>query len=403
MRTYRELFGIREFRTLFVSRCFVMGGVVLSSLALGTVVFETTGSPLLTSLALFGGPLVQLVTSHVLLASADLLRPRFAIVLVGVVSAVTDVLQLIPGLHWGWRFALLAAGYVVIAATSGTVIALLSDIVPPDGFVLARATMNIAVGGMQVIGYGIGAVLLAMLTTTRLFALSATLTLVAVLVARFGLADPPPRATGKVVARTRAVNRVLLGSRVVRPVYLSLWVPNGLIVGCEALLIPYAAEHAGYLFAATAAGMLLGDVVVGRFVPEAVRDRLVEPLRLLLAVPYLAFFLVPAVPVAAALGFVASVGYAAALPLQERLITHTDPGQRGQVFGLAGTGMMVMQSVGAVLGGGLAQWVGRGTSGVGEVMGVLAVLSVLVTLALTPGLRRSAIGRAQASPHHGWR
>ena len=117
-----------------------------------------------------------------------------------------------------------------------------------------------------------------------------------------------------------------------------MWVPNGLIVGCEALFVPFAGERAGYLFAVTAAGMLLGDIVVGRFLAVALRDRLIGPLRLLLAVPYLAFFLVPSLPYAAALAFVASVGYSASLPLQERLVTHTDGQARGQVFGLQGTG-----------------------------------------------------------------
>ena len=123
--------------------------------------------------------------------------------------------------------------------------------------------------------------------------------------------------------RSRAVNRLLLGSSTLRPVYLALWVPNGLVVGCEALIVPYAGRAAGYLFAATAVGMLAGDVLMGRVVPPPLRDRLVEPARLLLAVPWLAFFLQPSIPLACALAAVASVGYCASLPLQERLVTRT--------------------------------------------------------------------------------
>ena len=70
-----------------------------------------------------------------------------------------------------------------------------------------------------------------------------------------------------------------------RPVYLALWVPNGLVVGCEALIVPFAGDGAGFLFAATAVGMLVGDVLMGRLVPPQWRDRLVEPARFLLAVP----------------------------------------------------------------------------------------------------------------------
>jgi len=253
--------------------------------------------------------------------------------------------------------------------------------------------MNIAVGGMQIVGYGIGGLLLIAFTTTQLFLGAAGALLVAVLLLRLGLSDHPPRHAGEsVVKRTREVNRRLLGSRVVRPIYLTLWVPNGLIVGCEALFVPFAGERAGYLFAVTAAGMLLGDVVVGRFLAVAVRDRLIGPLRLLLAVPYLGFFLVPSLPYAASLAFVASVGYSASLPLQERLVSHTDGQARGQVFGLQGTGLMVGQALGALLGGAVASALGVGPTAAAHAMGAMAVASVVVSIALTPGLRRSRPG-----------
>jgi len=390
VRTYREIFGIREFRVLFVARLFFMAGVVVSGLALGTLVYATTGSPVLTALALFGGPLVQLVSSHWLLATADLVRPRRAMLWVGVTAGATDLVQAVPGLAWGWRFALLAVGYVVAAATSGTVIGLLSDIVPAEAFVLGRATLNLTVGGMQVLGNAIGAVLLLVMTTTHLFLLSGTVSIVGALIARIGLRDHPPRATGRVLERTRAVNRALLGSAVVRPVYLMMWVPNGLVVGCEAVFIPYAGRHAGWLFGAGAAGMLLGDVVVGRVVRPDRRDRLTIPLRLLLALPFLAFVGHPPLWLAALLAFVASAGYPAALPIQERLVGHTDPGSRGQVFGLAGTGLMLGQSAGALIAGAVAQRLGAGSVAAGRTMVVMAVLSLGATALLVPGFRRSA-------------
>jgi len=72
---------------------------------------------------------------------------------------------------------------------------------------------------------------------------------------------------GGVVQRTVAVNRRLLCSPITRPLYIALWVPNGLVVGCESLFVPYgnaaSAGHgslAGWLFASTAAGMMAGDL-----------------------------------------------------------------------------------------------------------------------------------------------
>ncbi|MEW1951887.1 hypothetical protein [Terrabacter sp. NPDC080008] len=393
MTTYRQLFAVPEFRVLFLVQCLNIGSYAVASLALGTITFTATGSPVLTALAMFGAPLMRIVGQTLFGSGSDLVRPRTALVVVATTTLVTDLLQALPGLAWGWRFVLLAVGPLVTSALGGSMIALVSDILPPDGFILGRATMNIAVGGMQIVGYGVGGLLLIRFTTTQLFLGSAAALLVAVLLLRLGLSDHPPRHSGaSVVRRTREVNRALLGSRVLRPIYLTLWVPNGLIVGCEALFVPFAGERAGYLFAVTAAGMLVGDVVVGRFLPVAVRDRLIGPLRLLLAVPYLGFFAVPSLPYAAALAFVASAGYSASLPLQERLVTHTDGAARGQVFGLQGTGLMVGQAVGALLGGTVAGALGVGPAAAAQAMGVMAVASVLVSVALTPGLRRSRPG-----------
>jgi predicted MFS family arabinose efflux permease len=393
VRTYRQLFAVREFRVLFVVQCLNIGSYAVASLALGTITFEATGSPVLTALAMFGAPLLRLVGQSLFGSGSDLVRPRTALVLVVSASLVADLLQAIPHLGWGWRFVLLALPPLVTSALGGSMMALVSDILPPDGFILGRATMNIAVGGMQIVGFGIGGLLLARFTTTQLFLGSAAALLVAVVLLRLGLSDHPPRAvTTSLVKRTREVNRRLLGSRVVRPIYLTLWVPNGLIVGCEALFVPFAGERAGYLFAVSAAGMLIGDVVVGRFVPTALRDRLIGPLRFLLAVPYLGFFLIPALPYAAALAFVASAGYAASLPLQERLVTHTDGEMRGQVFGLQSTGLMVGQALGALLGGATAAALGVGPEAAAQAMGLMALASLVVSLALIPGLRRSRLG-----------
>ena len=393
VKTYRQLFAIREFRVLFLVQCINIGSYAVASLALGTITFAATGSPVLTALAMFGAPLMRIVGQTLFGSGSDLVRPRTALVLVVGTTLVTDLLQALPGLAWGWRFALLAVGPLITSALGGSMMALVSDILPPDGFILGRATMNIAVGGMQIVGYGVGGLLLISFTTTQLFLGAAAALFVAVLLLRLGLSDHPPRNAGaSLVRRTREVNRALLGSRVIRPLYLTMWVPNGLIVGCEALFVPFAGERAGYLFAVTAAGMLLGDVVVGRFLAVTVRDRLIGPLRLLLAVPYLAFFLVPSLPYAASLAFVASVGYSASLPLQERLVSHTDGQARGQVFGLQGTGLMVGQALGALLGGAVAAALGVGPTAAAHAMGAMAVASVVVSIALTPGLRRSRPG-----------
>jgi MFS family permease len=392
MRTYRELFAVPEFRVLFTTTSLNVAAGSVGSLALGTLVYAETRSPLLSAFVMFGGPLVRLTTSWFLLSLADLWRPRTALMLGAGVMAVGDALQAVPDLAMPVRLVLLVVPWILLSATGGSMIALVSEIVPEGSFVFARATVNIAVGVMQIVGFGLGGLLLLSFTTSQLFLGAAATCVVVLLLVRFGLRDHPPRATGPAVRRSRAVNRLLLGSRTLRPVYLALWVPNGLVVGCEALIVPYAGEGAGFLFAATAVGMLAGDVLMGRVVPPVWRDRLVEPARLLLALPWLAFPLQPSLSVACALAAVASVGYCASLPLQERLVTWTAADIRGQVLGLHSLGMMSMQGVGALLAGAVATMLGADARAAGLAIGVMAGASLLVTISLVPGLRRSRQG-----------
>jgi hypothetical protein len=392
--TYRSLFAIREFRVLFANRCFVVISVAASGLALATITYQATRSAVLSGLSLFGGPLVSLVVSQLLLASSDRVRPRTALICQMAALLVCDALQLLPGMPWQARFGLLAIPYAVNAMFAGTRWVLTREIVPDGSYILARSTMNLA-EGMQVVGYGVGGLALLWLSPRSLFGFAALADLVALASVRLGIRARPARTargsgTG-MVRRTAAVNRRLLSSPVTRPLYLALWVPNGLIVGCESLFVPYGHSGSGHgavtgwLFAATAAGAMAGEVLVGRFVPPGTRDRFIGPLRLLLAVPYLLFFLAPPVPVAVPLGFLASAGYAASLPLQDRLIRHTDDAIQGQVLGLHVNGMLLWQALGALIAGTVAAWLPPAAA-----MGTMAAASTAVTLLLVPGLRRSA-------------
>ena len=393
MRTYRELFAVAEFRAIFAAQCLANAAAAAGSLALGTVTYAATGNAVLSGLSMFGGPLIRLAASWFTSSAADLVRPRQALTAAAAVTGAADLLQAVPHMPWGARFALLALPWIVLAATSGAMLGLVSDILPADSYVFGRATLNIAVGGMQVIGYGLGGLLLVSLTAPGLFLLAAGAAGVAVLVVVTGVADHPPRvAAQSLVRRSREVNLALLGSPLLRPVVLAGCVPNGLVVGCESLFIPFGGHAAGYLLAATAAGMLAGDILVGRVLPVAARTWLVEPLRFLLAVPYVAFLLHPPLPAALTLGFLASAGYAASLPLQERLLAHTRADTRGQVLGLYSTGLTAMQGVAAVLAGLLTQRLGGGHAGAATAIGVLGCASLAVTVALIPGLRRTRPG-----------
>ena len=93
MRTYRELFRAPEFTPLFLTSAAQVAASTVTGLALGTLVYAATGSPLLSALSMFGPSLAQVIGATALLSAADRLPPR-AHLLSGVPIMVAAVLML---------------------------------------------------------------------------------------------------------------------------------------------------------------------------------------------------------------------------------------------------------------------------------------------------------------------
>lgn len=383
MRTYRELFRAPEFTPLFATTSVQVAASTVSGLALGTLVYAATRSPLLSALSMFGSSFAQVAGAAALMSAADRLPPRAATAGLALAFGAGTAVMAVPGLPVWAIFAVVLTLGLAGSVGGGVRYGLLSEILPADGYLLGRAVLNMSVGTMQICGFAAGGMLLAALSPRGTLLAGAGLYLAAAAVARFGLGRRPPRAAGRPsVAETWRTNVLLWSSASRRYIYLALWVPNGLIVGCESLFVPYAPGHAGLLFAFAALGMLAGDTIVGRFVPPAWRRRLDAPLRLLLAAPYLLFAVRPPLPLAVAAVTLASIGYAATLLLQERLMAMTPGDVHGQALGLHSSGMLTMQGIGAALAGVVAQYAAPATA-----MAVLAAASIVVTLLLAPGLR----------------
>ncbi|GAA1930163.1 MFS transporter [Nocardioides marmoribigeumensis] len=385
MTTYTSLLRLREFRALFGAQAANVLAGSLAGLALATLVDRATGSPLLTALAVFAPTLANVLGAATAMSLADGRSPRAAVVALQAAIALGLLAQALPGLPLWARFALLLLMGLLSSVSGGIRTAVMSEVVGIEAYARARSLLNVSVGVMQVAGYALGAGVLAAVGPSRTFLLAAGLAATSTLTLRLGVRRHSVRAAVRPSLRqTATTNAWLARQRPLRPVLLALWVPNGLVVGCEALFVPYAGERGGWLFMAAAVGMLAGDLVVGRVLTPAWRARVGPWLRLQLAVPFLFFALSPGLPVAMVLAAVACVGYAATLPLQELLLVLTPDRVRGQVQGVEQAGRMTCQGLGAVLAGTVAEVVPVGTA-----MGVMAVLSVLVTLAVMPGVARS--------------
>ncbi|MFF3845723.1 MFS transporter [Streptomyces sp. NPDC002328] len=378
MTAYRRLLRTPEFTPLLLSSAAHTAAQTIAGLALGTLVHRATGSPLLSAVSMFGPSLAQVVGASVLLSGADRLPPRRALAGLSLAFAATTAVLAAPALPIAAVFVVVLAQGLVAALGGGVRWGLLNEITPKDGYLPARSVFNMMNGLLQITGYATGGVLVTVLSPHRVLLLAAVLHTTAALTARAGLTARAPRATGRPsAAATRRTNAVLWSSRPRRLLYLGLWLPNGLIVGCEALFVSYDPAGAGALFACAALGMLAGDLAVGRLLPPALRARLATPLLLLLAAPYAVFALRPPLPVAALAAAVASVGFGASLVQQERLMALTPPELAGHALGLHSAGMLTAQGVSAVLAGTAAQLTSPATA-----MTTMALASAAVTLTL---------------------
>ncbi|ALC19416.1 MFS transporter [Streptomyces pristinaespiralis] len=360
--TYREVFAVGEFRVLFGSYTLFLIGETVRMLALSVIVYAATGSPLMSALAYAAGFLPYALGGTLLLAFADRWPPRTVMIGYEVLRTAVSVVLAAGLLPVPAMLALVFVTGVPSAVASASRTALLPDLLDGDRYVLGRAVFSMAAGGTQVLGFAAGGMLIAAVGAPGALWITAATCLASAGLLQLRLSHHPRRRTGASagISETWQVNRALLRRPAVRALLLAQWLAPALMVGAEGVLVAYAAQvgapdAAGLLFAAVAAGMFAGNLIVGRLVGPAGRERLARPLALALGLPLLGFVLRPAPGYAAILLAVSGFGVAYQLGLARRFLDAVPETQRGQAFGLLLTGTMTLQGLAAAAGGALGE------------------------------------------------
>lgn len=379
--TYRDVLSEPVFRTLFLTRTLSIAAGSLRILALSVLVFDRTGSPVLTALTFAIGFVPQVVGGTLLAALADRLRPRPLIVtgfLLDAAAAAT--LALLP-LPVGASLGLLAAVAVFGPVFNGASNRLVAEQLTGDAYVLGRALSSVAAGGAQLLGLAFGGAVVAALSPGWALLAAAAGGLVSAIWVRLRLPDfgAPPAADGSAVGRSWQVTALLLRDRPVRRLLLVQWLPPAFIVGAEALVVPYAAERghgsgaAGLILACAPLGMVAGNLVYSRLLRPATRERLVAAVISGLGGPLVLLALPVPTAVAMAVMFLAGAAFCYSLGVQRPFLDVLSPELRGQAFALQFTGLMTMQGVGPVLLGLLAERTSTGLAMVVAGAGAAAV------------------------------
>ena len=408
--TYRSVFAAGEFRVLFAALLMYVLGFEFEILGLSVLIFDQTRSPFLTALAFSMGFAPQVIGGALFTSLADRLPPRLVIG-TGLLtrSAPGLVIGLWPGLPVPAMLALVAAAATVAPIFTATTSGLLPDILDGDRYVLGRSVFSLTGSGTQILGLGLGGAVLAVWPARWLLAAAGVSLALAAAIVRLGLRRrPAPHArdterardpgSGRppgVVRTTLAGHLELLADRKVRGLLLAQWLPTWFVTGAEALIVPYTrslghpASAASPLLAAVPAGMLLGDVIVGRYCLPAVRERLAFPLAAAMGVPLVALLARPPVPLAALALLACGFCFAYELGLQRAFLDSLPDGLRGQAFGLNATGGMGGQGLFPPVAGALALAFGAGAA-----MAIAGLATVLAALAL----RRPLTGRWRYRP-----
>ncbi|MEU4221474.1 MFS transporter [Actinoplanes sp. NPDC026623] len=387
--TYRDVFAVPEFRVLLGTFALLLISESVKMLALSVLVYAGTGSPALAALAYAAGFLPQALGGTLLLSLADRWRPRRLLVAYDVLRlAVTAVLALSVLSPAAAMLLVFVAGSLSPVAQAART-ALLADLLEGDAYVLGRSLFTVTSGAMQVVGAAVGGLLLIATGPAGALWLAAAACGLSAVVVRLALAARPARSAGEsgAIRQTLRVNGLLLRDAPMRRLLLAQWLPGALMVASEGVVVPYAAQFgregaAGILLAAAAFGMLTGEFLVARCAAPVLRERLTPWLALLLGVPLAAFLLRPGLVAAALVLALASAGFSYQLGLARRFLEAAPLQRRGQAFGLAGTGTMVLQGLAMAGGGALAELLAPEL-----VIALAGAASVLATLLLWRTLR----------------
>ena len=381
------MLGAAEFRAIFVANIVSMLGSVVAAVALTVLVYQQTRSPALAASVMALSFLPYLIGGALLGAAADRLPARRVLVACDLASAALIGCMVIPGVPLPGLLALLFAIGLIAPVYQGVRSALLPEVLPPGPrYVLGRALMRMVAQSAQVVGYGVGGLLLASLSPRGALVVDAMSFAASGLVLRFGTAARPAGATrrGSMARDSLTGLRNVFAHRPTRRILLFSWLVPACVVAPEALAAPYAthigqpARAAGFLLMGLPIGTVAADIIAARMLTSRLQRRIIVPAALLSFAPLAAFAGSPGLVLAVGLLAVAGLGHAWAAGMDGLLIDTAPSELRNRALALAGAGIMFTQ------GAGFALW---------GIAGQCLPVTVVVPLAATAGVLAATLLR----------
>jgi MFS family permease len=384
--TFREVFGVAEFRALWFAELLSIFGDQLARVALSVLVFDSTNSATLTGLtyALTYAP--SLLGGIFLTGFADRFPRRTVMVVVDLLRAGLILLVAIPATPFWVLCVLVGLVSLLNPPFKASQLALLPQVLTGDRFIVGMGVRSMTVQSAQLAGFAGGGLLLTTLDPHVALAIDTATFLASALFVRFGLRTRPAAAGEQrksFFASIGSGGRLVFASSGLRTLVLFTWL-MGLLPVYEGIAAPYAAasgggtEAVGLLLAADPLGSVIGAFIYSRWVPAHVRPKLIGVLSGLTAVPLLLCFLQPGM-VASILLFIISggLGTAALMQATASLTLAVPDENRAQAMGLSNTGLTTTMGLSPLIGGIVADQVSAQTT-----VGIFGVAGLALTIPL---------------------
>jgi MFS family permease len=381
-------------RSVYTAHTVSMLGTVAAQVALSILIFERTGSPLLSALVLVCSFLPYAVGGVLFSSVADRFPARRVLVGCDVLSACCVAGMLVPGMPVGGLLGLLAVLGTIAPVFAGARAASLARLLPTDLFPVGRSLLR-AISQLTVLtGFALGGIAVAAVGAKWLLLAEVVTFLASALLIGTGTPyTPAGERRSNAVRDSWAGLQLLFRHRKLRNLILLTWAapafssaPDGLAVAYTAQL-GVAAATAGALFAGYASGTVLGELVVARL-PPSVRRRLVVPFLLTSQLPAIGFLTTPSIPVAAGLLALSGAGYAFNQGIDPLILDAVDPAYRGRLFTVQTSGLMTVQGIGIAIAGVVGSFLAPNlTIAAAGVLGTATTL-LIARQALTTGSRR---------------
>ena len=388
--TFRQVFGVTEFRALWTAQVLSVAGDQLARVALTLLVFQRTGSALLAAITFAVSIVPAFIGGLTLSGLADRLPRRQVMIASDLSRAVLVAIMAIPGMPVFLMICIFGAVTMIGAPFNAARAALYPDILIGDLYVLGTAVTLTTLQFAQVIGFAAGGAIVGLFgVQTSLLVDSATFLVSALLTRALVRARPSARATAR--ARPLALSdlstgiRLVFGNPALRTPLLLGWlvafydIPEGVVAPLSRSL-GGGDLAAGLILAAAALGASLGAVGFSRLVTPERRLRWMTRIAPLAPGALVLFAFRPDLPAALAILMASGIFDCYQVAANATFVQATPASQRSQAFGIAQGGMSLGQGTAMILAGAAAERFAPGlVIATGGAIGAVAAIAVALT------------------------